>query len=220
MDPYLEDGQFWPDFHHQLITCLYEILRPGLMDRYKARMNQRRYVTEHALFISVVREEHTEDFIEIRHRTESRLVTVIELATPANKTTLEGRKSYLDKRAQSKTAGASIVEIDLVLQGQPLLDFTRDGHPDWDYAVTVTRAGEPERFIVYPGNLQKPLPRFKLPLAGDDRDPFVDLQTAFTRCYDQCGFAGKINYHRDPATKLSDDHRQWLHDLLKQKKLR
>jgi hypothetical protein len=220
LDPYLEDDKHWPDFNHQLIACLYQILLPGLVDRYKARMDHRRYVTEHALFISVVREQHAEDFIEIRHRTENRLVTVVEMATPANKTTPEGRKSLLDKRAQSKAVGANFVEIDLVLQGQPLLAFTRAGHVDWDYAVTVTRATHPERFEVYSGNLQKPLPRFKLPMAGDDRDTLVDLQTAFTRCFDQCGFPAKINYQRNPPATLRDDYRQWVHDLLKQKKLR
>jgi hypothetical protein len=220
MDPYLEDEKFWPDFHHQFMACLYEVLRPGLVDRYKARMNHRHYVTEQALFISVVQEEHAEDFLEIRHRAETRLVTVIEMATPTNKTTSVGRKSLLDKRAQSQAAGANFVEIDLVLQGRPMLDFTRAGHPDWDYAITVTHAVKQESFIVYPGNLQKPLPRFRLPLVGDDRDPLVDVQTAFTRCYDQCGFAGKIDYQQRPATKLSDDQARWLDDHLKQKKLR
>jgi hypothetical protein len=41
MDPYLEDEALWPVFHHQLVTCLYQILLPGLVDRYRARVNQR-----------------------------------------------------------------------------------------------------------------------------------------------------------------------------------
>ena len=57
MDPYLEDEALWPVFHHQLVMCLYQILLPGLVDRYRARVNQRHYVTEQALFTSVVREE-------------------------------------------------------------------------------------------------------------------------------------------------------------------
>ena len=39
-----------------------------------------------------------------------------------------------------------LVEIDLVLQGQPLWDYSRAGLPDWDYAVTVARATQPERY--------------------------------------------------------------------------
>jgi len=220
MDPYLENEALWPTFHHQLVTCLYQILQPGLVDRYRARVAQRRYAIEQALFTSVVREEHHEDYIEIRQRSDGRLVTLLELVSPANKTTTCGRAAYLDKRREGKNAGANLVEIDLVLQGQPTLDYSRDGLPDWDYAVTVTRASKPDRYEIYTATLQKRLPRFRLPLADDDRDTVVDLYTAFTRCYDQGGFAAKIDYKRDPFTLLENEDRRWLDDVLVQQKLR
>jgi hypothetical protein len=220
MDPYLEDEALWPVFHHQLIMCLYQILLPGLVDRYRARVSQRHYTTEQALFTSVIREEHHEDYIEIRQRTDGRLVTLVDLVSPANKTTGAGRSAYLEKRKEGKNAGASLVELDLVLQGQPTLEYSRDGLPDWDYAVTVTRSTQPERYEIYTATLQKRLPRFRLPLASDDRDTVLDLHTAFTRCYDQGGFASKIDYARDPATPLNDEDRRWLHDVLRQQKLR
>jgi hypothetical protein len=220
MDPYLEDEVLWPVFHHQLVLCLYQILLPGLVDRYRARVGQRHYVTEQALFTSVVREEHHEDYIEIRQRTDGRLVTLIDVVSPANKTTSTGRNAYLEKRKEGRAANANLVELDLVLQGQPTLEYSRDGLPDWDYAVTVTRSTQPERYEIYTATLQKPLPRFRLPLSADDRDTVLDLRTAFTRCYDQGGFAGKINYAHDPATPLSAEDRQWLADILRQQKLR
>jgi hypothetical protein len=220
MDPYLEDERLWPAFHHQLISCLYQILLPGLVDRYRARVGQRHYVTEQPLFTSIVREEHHEEFIEIRQRNNGRLVTLVDAVSMANKTTPAGRQAYLEKRHESRSAGASLVEIDLVIQGQPLLDYSREGLPDWDYAVTVTRTSQPDRFEIYTATLQKRLPRFRLPLAGDDRDTVVDLQTAFTRCYDQGGFAGQVNYQNEPTTTLTPDDRQWLGELLKQQKFR
>src|SRR5215468_7727447 len=112
--------------------------------------------------------------------------------------TTTGRRTYLEKRQEGKSAGANLVEIDLVLQGQPTLEYSRDGLPDWDYAVTVTRATQPERHEIYSATLQKRLPRFRLPLAPDDRDTVLDLQTVFARCYDQGVFAAKIDYQRDP----------------------
>jgi hypothetical protein len=220
MDPYLEDEALWPVFHHQLVLCLYQILTPGLVDRYRARVGQRHYVTEQALFTSVVREEHHEDYIEVRQRTDGRLVTLIDVVSPANKTTSTGRNAYLEKRKEGRAANANLVELDLVLQGQPTLEYSRDGLPDWDYAVTVTRSTQPERYEIYTATLQKPLPRFRLPLSADDRDTVLDLRTAFTRCYDQGGFAGKIDYARDPSTPLSAEDRQWLAEILKQQKLR
>jgi hypothetical protein len=220
MDPYLEDDAYWPVFHHQMVMCLYQNLLPGLVDRYRARACQRHYVTEQALFTSVMREEHHEDYIEIRQKSDGRLVTLIDLVSPSNKLSQQGRSAYLDKRREGRSANANLVEIDLVLQGQPTLEYSRDGLPDWDYAVTVTRSTQPERYEIYTATLQKRLPRFRLPLASDDRDTVIDLYTVFTRCYEQGGFASKIDYRRDPTTALSDEDRRWLHEVLKQQKLR
>jgi len=220
MDPYLEDEALWPVFHHQLVMCLYQILLPGLVDRYRARVCQRHYLTEQALFTSVVREEHHEDYVEIRQRTDGRLITLVDVVSPANKVTSTGRAAYLEKRREGRGANANLVELDLVLQGQPTLEYSRDGMPDWDYAVTVTRSTQPERHEIYTATLQKRLPRFRLPLAPDDRDTVLDLQTAFTRCYDQGGFAARIDYARDPATTLQPEDRHWLAEVLRQQKLR
>ena len=90
MDPYLEDEALWPLFHHQLVMCLYQMLLPGLVDRYRARVAQRHYATEQALFTSIIREEHHEDFIEIRQRSDGRLVTLVDVVSPANKTDAAG----------------------------------------------------------------------------------------------------------------------------------
>jgi hypothetical protein len=220
MDPYLEDEPLWPVFHHQLVMCLYQILLPGLVDRYRARVGQRTYVTEQALFTSIIREEHHEDYIEIRQRNDGRLITLVDLVSPPNKTSTAGRTAYLDKRLEGRSASANLVEIDLVLQGQPTLEYSRDDLPEWDYAVTVTRSTQPERYEIYTATLQKRLPRFRLPLAADDRDTVLDLHTAFTRCYDQGGFSAKIDYKRDPTTTLDDEDRRWLDHLLRQQKLR
>ncbi len=220
MDPYLEAEKIWPAFQHQLVACLYQALLPGLVDRYRARVGQRRYTTEEALFTSVIREDHEEEFIEIRQRSDSRLITLLDIVSPANKTTAAGRQAYLEKRKEAKNARANLVEIDLIMQGLPLLDYSREGLPEWDHAVTVTRAAQPDRHEIFTATLQKKLPKFRLPLAGDDRDTVVDLQAAFTRCFDQGGFLAQLDYKRDPATKLTDIDRRWLHDLLQQQKLR
>jgi hypothetical protein len=200
--------------------CLYQILLPGLVDRYRARVGQRQYVTEQALFTSVIREEHQEEFIEVRQRSDGKLVTLVDVVSPTNKLVPSARQAYLSKRNEAKAHGASLVEIDLVLQGQPTLEYSRDGLPDWDYAVTVTRSTQPDRYEIYSATLQKRLPRFRLPLAADDRDTVLDLQASFTRCYDQGGFATKIDYRRDPPVAMEADDRQWLHELLRQQKLR
>jgi hypothetical protein len=220
MDPYLEADKLWPLFQHQFVACLYQVLLPGLIDRYRARVGQRHYVTEQALFTSLVREEHHEEFIEIRQRSDGRLVTLVDLVSPTNKLSPAGRQAYLGKRQEGRSAGANLVEIDLVLQGQPTLEYSREGLPEWDHAVTVTRATQPERYEIYTTTLQKRLPRFRLPLASDDRDTILDLHAAFSRCYDQGDFGSKIDYQCDPPPYLNEEDRRWVGEWLKQQKLR
>jgi Protein of unknown function (DUF4058) len=220
MDPYLEGEKIWPAFQHHLLACLYQTLLPGLVDRYRARVGQRRYATTQALFTSIIREDHEEEFIEIRQRNDSRLITLVDVVSPTNKTTAEGRQAYLDKRKEAKSSNANLVEIDLVLQGNPMLDYSRDGLPDWDHAVTVTRATQPERYEIYTATLQKKLPKFRLPLAGDDRDTVVDLQSTFSRCFDLGNFPSLIDYQLDPPTKLEEEDRRWMNEMLRHQKLR
>jgi hypothetical protein len=220
MDPFLEHDKLWPVFQHHFAASLFQILLPNLIDRYRARVGQRCYVTEMPLFTSVIREEHSEEFIEVRQRSDNRLVTLVDIVSPTNKIKIEGRAAYLERRRDARMQNASIVEIDLVMQGEPMLDYSREGLPDWDYAITVTRSAQPERYEIYTSTLQKRLPRFKLPLVADDRDTVVDLQAAFARCYDQSGLANQIDYQKTPPTVREEEDRRWLNELLVQMKIR
>jgi hypothetical protein len=216
MDPYLEDNILWPLFHHQFVMCLFQILLPNMTDRYGARVAQRSYRADKA----DPGDETHEDYLEIRQRSDGQLVTLLDLVSPANRTTAAGRAAYHETRRAARAVTAGVVEIDLVLQGLPMLDYSRDGLPTWDYAVTVTRPTYPDRYEIYTTTFQKRLPSFKLPLAVGDRETILNLQTAFTRCYDQANFAAKIDYNRDPCTPLSETNLQWLEETLVQKNLR
>ena len=105
MDPFLEDPKLWGSFHHQLVASLYQILLPGLVDQYRARVQERNYVTEEPLFTSIIREERREEYIEIRNRSDGRLVTLIDIASPANKLLPQGRDAY---HATRNTPGSAM----------------------------------------------------------------------------------------------------------------
>src|SRR5438067_5283778 len=94
MDPYLENLKVWPDFQHALISGLSGALLPNLDDRYRLRVGTRCYINEQVLFVSVVKEEHREEFLEIRQRSSGRLIAVIDAVSPANRTTTAGRQAY------------------------------------------------------------------------------------------------------------------------------
>ena len=220
MDPYLEDPARWPAFHRHLVATLHQLLLPGLVDRYRARLHVRRYVTELPLFTTVQRDDHEESAVEIRGRADGKLVTLVEVVTPANKLTAQGRAAYLADRAAAVGQRAGVVEIDLLTAGPPLLEFDRTGLPAHHHTITVTRGATPDRYEIYTATVAKRLPKFKLPLAADDRDTVVDLQVAVGRAYDLGDFGRQTDYTQPlpPACGLPDDARQWVAALLAPRK--
>lgn len=216
MDPFLEDPSLWPDFQRGMILSIQEVLPPVLEGRYEAVNGQRTYRAEAPEGAA----EHREDFLEIRLRSDDRLITLIEVVSPANKTKATGREAYLSTRRSARERKPNLAEIDLVLQGRPLLDYSREGLPDWDYAVTVTRAAQPERYEIYTATLPKRLPRFRLPLGDNERDVVLDLPAIFTRCYAEGDFAARIDYASDPPAPLEEADARWLEELLAEKGFR
>jgi hypothetical protein len=208
MDLYLAEPRIWPAFHHELISALQKIVERGLLDKYRSNVAERRYTDDLGCDIA-------EEYLEIRERRDDKLVTLVDVASPSNKTTATGRVAYLDTRRRAKEASSNIVEIDLVLEGKPMLDYSREGLPDWEYAVTVTRSTCPERYEIYTATLEKRLPRFRLPLASDDRDTVVDLQAVFTRAYESGNFGSQIDYRREPCIPLNSDRYGRVATLLK-----
>ena len=96
MNPYLEDAALWPKFHHELVTCLYQIILTGLVDRYCARFEQRQYMVDGTV-------SPLEDHIAIQSRAEGSLVTLVDVVSLANKTTESGRQAYLATRQTDGT---------------------------------------------------------------------------------------------------------------------
>jgi hypothetical protein len=212
MDPYIEQPAVWPEFQHHLLASLYHLLLPGLVDRYRARIASRKYTSELVLFTSIQREEHEEEYLEIRSRATGKLVVLMEVVSLANRTTAAGRTAYLGNRKQAQLEGASTAEFDLITQGKPMLDFDRSGLPTHDGTITVTRGATPDRFEIYAASVRKRLPKFRLPLAADDRDTVVDLQLAFLRAYEQGRFESQLDYTAPLPVdvKLTDDDRAWV----------
>jgi hypothetical protein len=214
MNPYLEEASLWPTFHARAIACLYQMLGPGLAGKYGLQLQRRCYASEWPQVLDRQPSSMQEDYIEICEQGSDRLITLVDLVSPANKLTESGRRACLETRAAARARVANIVEIDLVLQGRPILEYSREGLPLWDYAVTVTRAPQHDRFEIYTATLEKRLPRFRLPLAAHERDMVVDLTTAVKRAFEQADFASWIDYRRDPPATLIPENRAWLDNLL------
>lgn len=215
MDPYLEHSTRFPVFRKHLIASLYQLLLPGLVDRYRARVHSRQYESELVLFTSVQKFQHEEEYIEIRSRSDGRLVTLVDVVSIANRTTTAGRDAYLATRALAHTEKAGILELDLVTQGKPPLGFNRSDLPPHHYLAIVSRANNATTHECFPANLRRRLPKIRLPLATDDRDTVVDLQVVFARAYEQSQLELLIDYRTPlpPDVALSTEDRDWAETL-------
>jgi hypothetical protein len=220
MDPYLEDARRWPTFQTQFISALGDALQPAISDKYRLRIAHRHYEIEQVLFTSIQKEEHQESFLEIRLKSSGdKLVTLIEMVSPVNRTHPEGRKRFEQRRDEARMEGAHLVELDLVLQGASCLEADLSTLADAQYVCCVTRAARPVKHELYGTALNKRLPRIRLPMLPDERDLVLDVQALVNRVYDRC-FEGLIDYQHDPHVPLSDADRKWLDQLLRSEKLR
>ena len=159
--------------------------------------------------------ERREVYIEILSVGDtSRVVTVIEVLSPSNKTAgSEGRQLYVTKQQEILQSPTHLLEIDLLHYGEhtvsaPRVSLLEKG--TWTYLACLHRGGQRGRYEVWPTTLRQRLPRIRVPLAHDDTDVVLDLQTVFTRCYDEGAYARRLDYRQDPSTPLADDDLAWV----------
>ncbi len=151
-----------------------------------------------------------ECFVEIRDRKSRRLVTVIELLSPSNKTYGSDRDQFIAKRAQLLSSTAHYVEIDLLRGGARL---PIDGLPECDYCALVSRVEDRPRVGLWPIQLREPLPRIPIPLSTSHPDAWLDLQSLLNETYDAGGYEDYI-YAGSPEPPLPADDAAWAESLL------
>lgn len=160
-------------------------------------------------------EEEIERWVEIRDDT-GRLITVIELLSPTNKIESPERDRYLRKRDSFISAGANLVEVDLVRQGSPI--FPRPVcrillTAGSCYGICVCRASSPADQEVYPIRLRERLPVIRVPLRPADNDATLDLQILIDQCHER-GRYHLLNYHAPLIPPLGPEDAAWASELL------
>jgi hypothetical protein len=151
-----------------------------------------------------------------------RLVTAIEVLSPKNKRPGPGRRSYQRKRRELWKGGASLVEIDLLRAGRQTVRLAETDLEELDvshYLVSVSRKKPPRR-EVYTTIVRSRLPRVAVPLANGDPDVTLDLQAAFTRCWDEGPYPQLLRYAEPPAGPMAAEDAAWCQQVLAKKKLR
>lgn len=152
-----------------------------------------------------------ETYIEILHRPERSLVTVLELLSPANKSQ-PGRTEYLAKRNALLYQSVNLVELDLLRGGQRV-PMARE-LPPGDAYYFVSRAEQRPDCHVYSWQLSHALPTLPVPLRIPDRDLLIDLAAVFTTAYERGRFYRTIDYSQLPG-QLHEAEKAWVQSLLK-----
>lgn len=176
-------------------------------------------VCEPVTVTTLLDDEIHEPYLTVVERASGRVVTVIEVLSPTNKTAGSvGREAYTAKRTAVLRSATNWVEIDLLRDGVPV--FAREEYPPCEYLVHVSKRSGRPKGTVWPIRLEQRLPEILVPLAGNDPDAKLDLQPLLDAVYDRGPYSVKLDYKVDPVPPLPLDLAAWANKLLKAAKLR
>jgi hypothetical protein len=172
------------------------------------------------LCIRVRDEPVTQGFIEIIDlATGRRVVTVIEVLSPVNKTPGAGLTLYGRKQKECEQGGINLAEIDLLRAGGWVLSVSEELVPAshrGPYRVCVHRArGDDSVAEVYRVPFRERLPVIAIPLRETDADATLDLQALIDLCYRNGGYDEDIDYQAEPDPPLEPDDARWADALLR-----
>jgi hypothetical protein len=150
-------------------------------------------------------EEQFEWYTEIRTvRTNRRVVAVIELLSPSNKSAgSPGWKDYKQKQCNLLCSDTHLLEIDLLRFGTHTVSAPLTALPprnEWDYIVSLYRAPDRSEFPYWLMRLEDRLPEVRVPLLSADPDVVLDLQAAFDHAYHTGRYADEIDYSVPPTS--------------------
>jgi hypothetical protein len=159
-------------------------------------------------------EEAPQLSIEIKDVAERRLVTVIEVLSPANKIGV-GAREYAERRAAILATKTHLLEIDLVRRGARI--ELRGEAPPAPYYVYLSRAERRPLTAVWPVALRDPLPTVPVPLLPPDPDVPLDLQRAIADCFELVGYERLLDYGASPPEPpLAPEDAQWIAERIRE----
>lgn len=162
--------------------------------------------------------EVRERFLEVREVGTDAVITVIEVLSPKNKRTGEGRTIYERKRRSVLNSLSHLVEIDLLRGGRPMAMM---GATQSQYRVVVSQAQNRPIADLYGFNLREALPQFLLPLKPDDPALTVELQAIFTGVYDRASYDLRLPYNQPvPPPTISTEDQAWVQLQLQSQSIR
>jgi hypothetical protein len=157
-------------------------------------------------------------YLEVRQVETGEVITVIEVLSPKNKRSGEGRLKYESKRQKILDSLTHLVEIDLLRQGKPMRMNSQEIQSH--YRLIVSRASERPQADLYAFNLQQEIPLVSLPLQPEDTEPVINLQDLLHRLYEQGSYDLALDYRTEPIPPLSTADAAWVDKVLREQGLR
>jgi hypothetical protein len=161
-----------------------------------------------------VLDEATEGYIEIVHRPDRELVTVVEVLSPANKAGPDFEPFRRKRNAILKQA-VHLVELDLLVGGKRVP--TDAPLPPGDYLAAVSRWERRPVADIYAWSVRQPLSPIPVPLRAPDPDVRLDLAAAFAETYRR-GRYDRLLERDVLAAPLAAADRDWARQLVTEKK--
>jgi hypothetical protein len=161
-----------------------------------------------------------ESYLQVLDRASQRVVTVVEILSPANKVNGSAAHRSYDAKKRDVLAGyTNLVEIDLLREGVPLA--SRWDFPAHEYMAQVWRFSEKEPGrTVWPMSLSEPLKRIPVPVRPEDPDAILNLQAMLDTAYDRAGYELRVDYRKEPIPPLRGEAAEWAGRVLKDRGVR
>lgn len=147
--------------------------------------------------LAVPKKKKGNRYVRIMDQAGNRVVTVVELLSPANKDSGGDRDNYIAKRKEYLATGTNLVEIDLLRAGDRI-PLGKPAPPPADYYILVSRAKDFPRADVWGVTVRDAIPGIPVPLdPGSDPIPLA-LRPPLDLAYEDAG-----------STTHSPHHRRW-----------
>jgi hypothetical protein len=159
-------------------------------------------------------EEVEETFLTIQELPRRKLVTVVEVLSPTNKKTAEGRQDYLTKRNDLIRSRVSLVEIDLLRGGEPMP--LEAPPPRTDYRILICRAGRRKSAELYAFPWVTPIPSIPIPVLPGDAEPTLDLNAVLHALIDRARYELVVDYQQPPQPPLHPEDHAWATAIIAQ----
>ncbi len=160
-----------------------------------------------------VPEQVIERFLEVKSTQTGAVVSVIEILSPKNKRSKEGREAYESKRQKILRSATSLVEVDLLRAGNPMPIV---GDAGTGYRILVSRGYCRPDADLYAFGLKDPIPAFPVPLRQEEPEPVVDLQRLLNEVYERARFDLAIDYSQSVKPPLPLEEAGWVTEILRE----